>query len=155
MGNASRGSGAGGRSQDLFEDMPSDWTCEEKKAPGGKIYLTFTSPCGKMFFSPSDAREFISQQLRRVAESDDSSSDYFPSPEKRRVMDAAVQNDEETPCCSKSLDNPQNPQIPVEVPNNMFVGQGICVENLIQQINATSRCATENCQGKTCTYIQC
>ena len=61
MGDASRGFCAGGRSQDVFEGMPSDWTCEEKTTPDGIIYLT-----------ASDAREFLSRQRRKAAKTDDS-----------------------------------------------------------------------------------
>ena len=150
-GNTSQGTGVGSRSRDVVLELPTGWSSEEKTYDG-KTFMQFVSPCGKTFFSPSEVRKYL-QQLdpnassasgMSVSESDDSSSDYFPTPEKRK------RRVNTGPTTSNFSDNGSHSEnlSPVEIPNNVYVSQGVCVEQFVNDLNRTSKCATENCQGE-------
>ena len=128
----SRGKGLGSR-QDF--SLPSQWETEVKENPS-KDSLMFTSLGKTQYQSGTAVKETLSKRGMCLESSDSTDgmeelSDYIPSPEKRKTSTSTKIKAEE-----------------VAIEQGLFVAETSQLISFVDQINATSKCSTENCDGK-------
>ena len=136
-GHAASGVGAGSRSS----PFPYGFAVEEVQHGSEEGRLRYTSPDGSTFWSTEAVWEHVASsrvtavigQAPISCATDDSGSEYFPTPKKGRKINVAPESDVE--------EEPEAPQ------NCLFFTELRALDKFMAAVSAYRHCSTEGCKG--------